>query len=128
MEPLTGRAAGAESNSGSLYYARATHAQALNDRWAFKITGGAYTQDAFARPQGTIPNAFHTPYPPYTNKGTTPPKVDARVDYDHPDGKQHLSIRGGLYYRPAESFLEWPVAAILTEEEAMERWTTSVAL
>jgi outer membrane receptor for ferrienterochelin and colicins len=41
---------GAKSNTGSLYYARATHAQTLNDHWAFKITGGAYTQDAFARP------------------------------------------------------------------------------
>jgi outer membrane receptor for ferrienterochelin and colicin len=35
----------AESNRGSLYYASATHAQALNDRWSLKITGGAYTQD-----------------------------------------------------------------------------------
>jgi outer membrane receptor protein involved in Fe transport len=85
----------AESNTGSLYYARVAHAQALNDRWAFNIKGGAYTQDAFARPQGTFPNEFHTPYPPYTNKGTTQPKVDARIDYDHPDGKQHFNFAGG---------------------------------
>ena len=85
----------AESNRGSLYYMSATHAQALNDRWAFKITGGAYTQDAFARPQGTIPNPYHTPYPPFTNEGTTQPKVDARADYDLPDGKQHFTFAGG---------------------------------
>jgi outer membrane receptor protein involved in Fe transport len=85
----------AETNTGFLYYARITHAQVLNDRWAFKITGGAYTQDAFARPQGTVPNAFHTPYPPYTNEGTTQPKVDARADYDLPDGKQHFTFAGG---------------------------------
>ena len=85
----------AESNRGSLYYISATHAQALNDRWSFKITGGAYTQDAFARPQGTLPNPFHTPYPSFPNEGTTRPKVDARVDYDLPDGKQHFTFAGG---------------------------------
>ncbi|MBZ5499798.1 MAG: TonB-dependent receptor [Acidobacteriia bacterium] len=86
---------GAESNRGSLYYLNAAHSQTLNDRWAFKITAGAYTQDAFARPQGTIPNDYHTPYPPFTNEGTTQPKVDARLDYDLPDGKQHFSFSGG---------------------------------
>jgi len=86
---------GADSNRGSLYYVRATHAQALNDRWAFKITAGAYTQDAFARPQGAIPNPFHTPYPPFPNEGATQPKVDARADYDLPDGKQHFTFAGG---------------------------------
>ncbi|MBZ5500238.1 MAG: TonB-dependent receptor [Acidobacteriia bacterium] len=87
---------GAESDRGSLYYLSAAHAQALNDRWAFKITGSAYTQDAFARPQGTIPNAYHTPYPPFPNEGTTQPKIDARVDYDFPDGQQHFSLSGGF--------------------------------
>jgi outer membrane receptor for ferrienterochelin and colicin len=84
-----------DSDSGSLYYVSATHAQALNDRWSFKITGGAYTQDAFARPQGAMPNQFHTPYPAFTNQGTTLPKVNGRVDYDLPDGKQHLRLEGG---------------------------------
>lgn len=85
----------AKSDIGYLYYARATHARVLHDRWAFKITGGAYTQDAFARPQGTMPNEFHTLYPPFTNKGTRQPRVDARADYDRPDGKQHLTFAGG---------------------------------
>jgi outer membrane receptor for ferrienterochelin and colicin len=85
----------AESNRGNLYYASVMHAQALNDRWAFKISGSAYTQDAFARPQGTIANPYHTPYPPLKNPGTTQPKVDARADYDLPDGKQHFAFSGG---------------------------------
>jgi outer membrane receptor protein involved in Fe transport len=67
----------------------------LNDRWSFKITGGAYTQDAFGRPQGAMPNQFHTPYPAFTNQGTTLPKVNGRVDYDLPDGKQHFRLEGG---------------------------------
>jgi outer membrane receptor protein involved in Fe transport len=86
----------AESSTGSLYYAKAAHAQALNDRWAYKITGGVYTQDAFARPQGAMPNDWQTPYPIYANKGTTNPKIDARVDYDYPDGKQHFTFGGGF--------------------------------
>ncbi len=57
---------GADSDRGYLYYLNATHAQALNDRWAFKITAGAFTQDAFARPQCNIPNAYNTTYPPFT--------------------------------------------------------------
>jgi outer membrane receptor protein involved in Fe transport len=86
----------AESDTGSLYYVNATHAQALNNRWAFKITGGAYTQDAFARPKGTISNQFNL-YPSlsFPNEGTTQPKVDARVDYDFPGAKQHFTIAGG---------------------------------
>jgi outer membrane receptor protein involved in Fe transport len=86
---------GADSDRGSLYYMRATHAQALNDRWSFKITAGAYTQDAFARPQGTIPNPYQTPYPSFPNVGATQPKLDARADYDLPDGKRHFAFAGG---------------------------------
>jgi outer membrane receptor protein involved in Fe transport len=85
----------AETNRGFLYYGSATHAQALNDRWAFKISGGGLINDAFARPQGTLPNEFHTPYPAFTNKGATQPKVDGRVDYDMADRKQHFTFAGG---------------------------------
>ena len=86
----------AESGTGSLYYAKVAHARALNDRWAYKITGGGYTQDAFARPEGTIPNAFHTPYPLYPNRDMTQIKVDGRVDYDLSAGKQHFTFAGGF--------------------------------
>jgi outer membrane receptor protein involved in Fe transport len=90
----TGGVAG--SNSGSLYYLNASHAQALNERWAFRLTGGAYTQDAFARPEGNIPNQINLiPSPSFINKGTTQPKVDGRLDYDFPDGRQNLKFAGG---------------------------------
>ncbi len=86
----------AESNRGSLYYANITHAQAINDRWAFRITGGGYTQDAFARPKDTRPNILNLyPSPTFANKGTTQPKAEARFDYDFPDGMKHLTFSGG---------------------------------
>ncbi len=86
----------AESNTGFLYSANVAHAQALNDRWAYKITAGGFAQDAFARPEGTMPNAYHTPYPSYPNRDMTQPKLDARVDYDLPDGKQRFTFGGGI--------------------------------
>jgi outer membrane receptor protein involved in Fe transport len=85
----------ADSGRGSLYYVNATHAQVLSDRWAFKIAGGAYTQDPFARPEGMIPNPYHMTYPLFDNKGTTQANLDARTDNDLPDGKQHFSFSGG---------------------------------
>lgn len=85
----------ADSDTGALYYLNASHAQAVNDRWAFKVSGGYFTTDALARPSGTIPNAFNTPYPAYENLGTTQPKVDGRVDYDSTDGRHHVSVSGG---------------------------------
>ena len=87
---------GSDEGAGTVFYVNGTHAQAVNDRWAYKVSGGAYTQDPLARPTGTIPNAFHTPYPPYANSGTTQPKFDARADYDFTDGRQKLVFAGGL--------------------------------
>lgn len=85
----------APSDTGTLFYVSASHAQVINDRWAFKLSGGYFKNDAFARPSGFIPNKYQTPYPPYTNYGTKQPKVDGRLDYDFPDGKQHISLSGG---------------------------------
>jgi outer membrane receptor for ferrienterochelin and colicin len=89
-------------DGGPLWYVSGTHAQAVNDRWAFKLSAGAYSQDPFARPTGTIPcdrpevcTVPTTTYPAYTNTGTTQPKFDARVDYDYPDGAK-LSFTGGV--------------------------------
>ena len=88
--------------AGTLFYVNGTHAEAINDRWAFKISAGGYTQDPYARPSGQIPctdpEVCKTPttvYPPFTNKGTSQPKFDARVDYDYPDGRK-LSFSGGV--------------------------------
>ena len=41
--------------AGTLFYISGTHAQAVNDRVAFKISAGGYTQDPYARPTGADP-------------------------------------------------------------------------
>jgi iron complex outermembrane receptor protein len=88
---------GNEADTGSLVYFSGTHAQALDDRWAFKVSGGGYSQDALARPSGLIPGSpgAGTPYPFYRNTGTTQPKFDGRLDYDWEDGRR-LSFAGGF--------------------------------
>ena len=83
-----------DTDGGSLVYFSGTHAQALNDRWAFKLSGGGYAQDPLPRPSGSIPGAPGTQYPPYRNTGTTQPKIDGRLDYDFEDGRK-LSFSGG---------------------------------
>ncbi|MBI4484802.1 MAG: TonB-dependent receptor [Acidobacteria bacterium] len=88
-------AQGVDRDSGSLFYVNGSHAQAVNDRWAYKLSAGYLTQDPLPRPVGTIPNSFRTPYPPFTNEGTSQPKFDARVDYDIAGGGT-VSFSGGL--------------------------------
>ncbi|MEX2663448.1 MAG: TonB-dependent receptor plug domain-containing protein, partial [Vicinamibacterales bacterium] len=82
-------------DAGSLWYASGTHARAIDDRWAFKVSAGAFSQEALARPTGVIPGGPGTRYPFYENTGTMQPKVDARVDYDYPDGRK-LTFSGGI--------------------------------
>ncbi len=86
---------GQKLESGSLFGINGTHARAVNDRWAYKVSAGGYTQDAFARPTGAIPNGTGTQYPNFANQGTTQPKFDTRVDYDAPEGKYKLVFAGG---------------------------------
>lgn len=91
---------GRESNgngasNGSLFSINGSFATAVNDRWAYKISAGDYTSDAFGRPSGFVPNGRNVPYPSYNNEGTTQPKFDARVDYDAPDGAK-VSMSGGV--------------------------------
>jgi iron complex outermembrane receptor protein len=93
---------GADQGAGTLWYLSGTHAQAVNDKLAFKISAGGYSQDPFARPTGKIPcdrpevcKVTTANYPDYTNQGSTQPKFDARVDYDLPDGKK-WSFSGGV--------------------------------
>ena len=74
-----------EMDSGSLLFLNATHARAVNDRFAFKVSTGIFTQHPLARPVGKIANEFETPYPSFTNQGSTQPKVDVRFDYDFAD-------------------------------------------
>src|SRR3954468_12966037 len=93
------RAAGGDA--GSLWYISGTHAAAINDRWAFKISGGGYSQDPTSRPTGAIPcdrpevcGGPRGTYPAFTNTGTAQPKIDGRVDYDYAGGGK-LSFSGG---------------------------------
>jgi outer membrane receptor protein involved in Fe transport len=91
-----------DENAGSLWSVSTTWADAPNDRWSYKLSGGGYSQDAFARPTGRIPcdnpevcTVPTTNYPSFSNQGTTQPKFDARVDYDYEDGRR-LSFSGGF--------------------------------
>lgn len=84
------------ADAGSLWYVSGTHAQAINDRWAFKLSAGTYSQDPLSRPTGIIPGSpTNTTYPAFTNTGTTQPKFDGRLDYDYEDGRK-LSFTGGV--------------------------------
>jgi outer membrane receptor protein involved in Fe transport len=89
------RAGGADA--GSLWYASGTHAAAINDRWAFKLSAGGYSQDPLSRPTGIIPGSPPpgTAFPAYTNTGTSQPKFDGRLDYDYADGRK-LSFSAGV--------------------------------
>jgi outer membrane receptor protein involved in Fe transport len=89
-------------SAGSLWYVSGTHAAAINNQWAFKLSAGGYVQDPLSRPTGIIPGSpvtpstpLGTPYPAYKNTGTTQPKFDGRLDYDFEDGRR-LSFTGGV--------------------------------
>ena len=84
----------AEDESGTLWYLNGTHAGAINDRASFKLSAGYYTQDAFARPTGTVPNGGTTQYPAFANQGTQQPKVDGRLDYSLENGA-YMTFAGG---------------------------------
>ena len=84
---------GQQLGNGTLFGLNATHARAVNDRWAYKISAGGFTSDPYARPTGAIPNGTGTQYPNFTNQGTTQPKFDTRVDYDAENYK--LVFAGG---------------------------------
>lgn len=89
-------ATGIERSNGSLFSLSGTHAAAVDDRWAYKVSAGYSAQSPFARPAGPIPNGTGTLYPEFENEGTAQPKFDARVDYDFPDGTQKLVFAGGV--------------------------------
>ena len=87
--------AGRDMSAGSMFYVNGSHAQAVDARWAYKVSAGYVMQDPLPRPTGTLPNSFHTPYPDFVNEGTKQPKFDARVDYDIASGGT-VSFSGGV--------------------------------
>jgi len=82
-------------DGGGLFSINATHAQATSDRFAYKISAALFAQEAFLRPTGNVAGT-QTPYPEYVNRGTTQPRLDARVDYDLEDGQQSIVLAGGI--------------------------------
>jgi outer membrane receptor protein involved in Fe transport len=86
---------GQDLGTGGLYSVNVTHARPLNERWAYKLSAGYYTSDAFSRPTGLIPNGTGTEYPAFSNQGTSQPKFTGRVDYDDPDGNYKVVVEGG---------------------------------
>jgi outer membrane receptor protein involved in Fe transport len=85
-----------DEGAGALFYVNGSHAQVINDRWAYKFSAGVYTQDPLTRPTGAIPNGTGTQYPAFSNQGTTQPKVDFRADYDFAGGERKLILQGGF--------------------------------
>ena len=108
------RHAGAGLGTGSMFGANATVTRAPSDRLSYRVSGGYFMSDAFARPAGQIPvigdprqsgqtvgGAF---YPldsstagfgrGFANRGTSQPKFDVRVDQELSDAT--LSYAGGV--------------------------------
>ena len=87
---------GRDQDGGTLFYVNGSHAQAVDDRWSYKLSAGYLTQDPLPRPTGVIPNVFSTPYPPFVNEGTSQPKFDGRVDYDLAGDGGVITFAGGV--------------------------------
>ena len=106
--------AGAGLGAGSLFGANATVTRAPNDRLSYRISGGYFMSDAFARPAGRIPVVDDPRQPGQTvggafypldsadagfgqgfaNRGTSQPKFDVRVDQELSDAT--ISYSGGV--------------------------------
>ena len=105
---------GAGLGAGSLFGANATVTRAPNDRLSYRISGGYFMSDAFARPAGRIPVVDDPRQPGQTvggafypldsadagvgqgfaNRGTSQPKFDVRVDQELSDAT--ISYAGGV--------------------------------
>jgi iron complex outermembrane receptor protein len=84
---------GRDASAGTLFYVNGSHAQAVNDKWAYKLTAGYFTQDALPRPTGSLPSGVA--YPSFANTGTSQPKFDVRADYEM-NGGARLTLAGGV--------------------------------
>lgn len=93
-----------QEDSGALFGANVSHAQAINDEWAFKVSAGYFNEDPLARPTGiipvsTVPNTNvrtgGAPYPAFENTGTEQPKFDIRFDQDINENTK-ITYSGGI--------------------------------
>ena len=82
-------------DAGSQLMGSLTHAQAVNDRFAYRATVSFTHQDPLPRPFGEIPNGTGTPYPPLSGVAARMPKLDVRADWDAPDGQGGFRFSGG---------------------------------
>jgi iron complex outermembrane receptor protein len=82
-------------DGGGLFSLSVNHATAITDRFAYKLSAGVTTSEALLRPLGNL-TGTGTPYPPFENRGTTQPKLDARADYDLEDGRRKIVLAGGI--------------------------------
>ena len=105
---------GSGLGAGSLFGANATVTRAPSDRLSYRISGGYFMSDAFARPSGQIPVVDDPRQPGQTvggsfypldsadagfgrgfaNRGTSQPKFDVRVDQELSDAT--ISYSGGV--------------------------------
>ena len=82
-------------DTGSQFMGSLTHAQAVNDRFAYRATVSFTRQDALPRPFGEIPNGTGTLYPPVQGVDARMPKLDFRADWDAADGESGFRFSGG---------------------------------
>jgi outer membrane receptor protein involved in Fe transport len=88
-------ARGQRFDGGGLFAVHAMHAAAPSAQFAYKMSASFFVQEPFSRPSGAVPG-IQAPYPALENQGTTQPKLDARADYDFPDGTRKLVLSGGI--------------------------------
>jgi outer membrane receptor protein involved in Fe transport len=105
----------AGKGGGAMYGANVSTSQAVNDKWAYRLSAGYFNSDPYPRPTGQIPvvadprdpsgrttvggalypsdgpGAFGTAF---VNRGTSQPKFDARVDQELSNGR--VSYSGGV--------------------------------
>ena len=82
-------------DAGSQLMGSLTHAQAINDRFAYRATVSFTHQDPLPRPFGEIPNGTGTLYPPLSGVTARMPKVDFRADWDAPGRQSGFRFSGG---------------------------------
>lgn len=81
-------------DAGNSFSGALSHAQAVSDTFAYRVSVGFSRSDAFGRPVGEVPNDTGTPYPAIEGLESRTPKVDFRADWDTP-GDTKVVLSGG---------------------------------